>query len=529
MCSLKFTFSNWGSGRPYAINKPHGGTKDNACVVFDGQDVIFASEAERWSHHRHDREKPRIALEKFKQKAKISDDDLEKIVVDATEHIHHENHIYECFYQSGFKNSAVFINDGRGETECVTLAYIEEGKKPITFKKFPYEQSICGLYHKASRIIHKTPFGEGKMMGLSAYGSNNGRKYMHFDEQTKTLFSDKELLKNDLRAFLGDEHLQGKDVMLAKDVAFTVQKNFEDVVVGLIKYLKEILEEKGIQTDNLCLSGGGILNCPANSRIVDLGYFKHYYASPQPSDGCAESIGASFKEMQKRGISLRSKRLESAYLGLHYVAEDVEGPRECLIEPYLTISKELASSAVIAWFQGCAEYGPRALGHRSFLADPSQRSMLESLNKIKGRENWRPLAPIVPEELFTKIFDVENTDMCEFMLRTLTIKEKWRPRLQAVCHVDGTTRPQLLKRKVNPQLYDLLMTWFDRTHVPCLVNTSLNINGFPIVETPYDLRCLQEEILYLNDVPNIVSIFVDENQFYDVSATRRNFPMIAVN
>lgn len=518
MEELQYTFSCGGSGRPYARTAaPDFRTKDNSCVVFNGTDVIFASESERWTKLRHDWHNPTVALKEFKRKTGITENEYPKrIYPQEVEHIHHENHIYEAFYQSGFRESAVFVNDGQGEEECVTLAYIEEGKKPITLKKFPKNQSICGLYHKASRIIHNNHFAEGKMMGLSAYGCDNGRKYTSFDEQAKTLNTDEKLLRQDLITIFGDKYQRNKDVMAAKDVAFTVQKNFEDAVVGMIKYLKQLLEERGIRTDNLCMSGGGILNCPANSRIVELGLFKHYYASPQPSDGCAESIGEAFKEFERRGAHLTSQKLESAYLGLNYTKEEFNYDKQRVSDPYLTLCQELKEGNVLAWFQGGAEYGPRALGHRSFLADPSSETMLDSLNKIKGREPWRPLAPIVPEELFTRVFEVENTDMCEFMLRTLKIKEKWRSRLKAVCHVDGTTRPQLLRREINPQLYNLLMFWFEQTHIPCLVNTSLNINGFPIVETPSDLECLHEEISYLTDVPNVTFLFVDGFPCYNL-------------
>ena len=143
--------------------------------------------------------------------------------------------------------------------------------------------------------------------------------------------------------------------------------------------------------------------------------------------------------------------------------------------------------------------------------------MLDEINRIKGREWWRPLAPVVPEELFGRLFDVNNVDMCEFMLRTLHIKEKWKNKLNAVWHVDGTTRPQLLKREVNPELYDLLMYYYRQTGIPCLINTSLNINGFPIVETPADFCDLIEEVGYVENVPTVKPVFVDRGSFYEVS------------
>ena len=518
MSSLRYIFSNSASGRPYARKElPAFRTKDNACVVFDGLDVVFASEAERWTKLRHEWRRPTSALKAFNEIMLEEGKTVpEEIVCDMNNHYHHENHIYECFYQSGFKEAAVFVNDGQGETECVTFAYVQEGKEPLILKNFPLCDSLCGIYHKAAHLIHDYQYAEGKLMGLSAYGKDNGKRYIGFDEQTKSIVANKNAVIEDIEAAFCEDSSKHKNVMLAKDIAYTVQKNFEDVVVALIKHLHECLEEKGIETDNLCMSGGGILNCPANSKVVDLKLFKNYYASPQPSDGCAESIGRAFKQMFTEGEQLESKKCKSAYLGIDYPIEDFVGRNQWLSNFNSELCDFLKGGKVIAWFQGGAEYGPRALGHRSFLADPTSSEMLDSLNKIKGREPWRPLAPVVPEELFDRIFEVENIDMCEFMLRTLTIKEKWRPRLQAVCHVDGTTRPQLLKKDVNPQLHSLLMRWFDETHCPCLVNTSLNINGFPMVETPEDFRSLQEELTFVKDVPEVVGCFVDGNNVYRI-------------
>ena len=521
MSDLKYVFSFRGSGRPYFRGKlsheliNNCRPKDSTLAVLDGTRVVYASEAERFTKVKHDYHPAIWNLEILKSHSNISmREDKAELSRD-----HHMHHIYEAFYQSGFKEAAVIVNDGKGTCcDCLTLAYVQEGEEPEIYLRLPDSDSPCLIYAKSASHIFNEHNTEGKLMGLAAYGVDNGKSYISWNAEKERIETHPELVEQeDLRV----DH-RTVDVLYFKDFAFTVQKNFEDTIVEVVKQFKNILDERGIKTENLCMSGGGVLNCPTNSRIVDLGFFKNYYASPQPSDGCAESIGRSFRNMFLSGEKLESQRLKSSYLGCEYELIELTSPIDPSPISASKICSHLREGGVIAWYQGGAEFGPRALGHRSFLADPSSPEMLDSLNRIKGREKWRPLAPIVPEELFSHIFDVDNTDMCEFMLRTLTIKEKWQPRLQAVCHVDGTTRPQLLKRDVNPELYDLLMFYFEQTHVPCLVNTSLNINGFPIVETPRDLCDLVEEVGYMEDVPLVMGIFVKNAKVWEVG--RMNSP-----
>ena len=433
---------------------------------------------------------------------------------------HHFNHIYEVFYQSGFQDSAIIVNDGMGNLDdCITLAYMKEGSEPLILKKFSNKDSLCNLYARCSGEIFDRENCEGKLMGLAAYGKNLSNDFAKWDVKSKKIIVDEDALLNEIdNIFSSKSNVSDvSDVMLAKDVAFTVQRNFEDVVAEVVLYFRELLNTKGISTANLCLSGGGILNCPTNSRIVELGLFDNYYASPQPCDGCAEAVGRFFRDFQAQGFCLESRRLGSAYLGAIYDHKELTRPYVTMDNPFETITKHLSSGVPVLWFQDGSEYGPRALGHRSFLADPTDKHMLDEINRIKGREWWRPLAPVVPEELFGRLFDVNNVDMCEFMLRTLHIKEKWKNKLNAVWHVDGTTRPQLLKREVNPELYDLLMYYYRQTGIPCLINTSLNINGFPIVETPADFCDLIEEVGYVENVPTVKPVFVDRGYFYEVS------------
>ena len=521
--NLRYIFSSPGLHRAYCsdyYDMIGYRTKDNACIVFDGHEIILASEAERFTKIKHDFGLPvQPLLLAFASSPNMSLADITEIRdgLLKQEHDHHECHMYEVFYQSGFEESAILVNDGCGDRDdSITLGYMRANKDPLILKKFPKCNSLCTLYAIAAYSTFSAEFSEGKFMGLAAYGKDNGRKYAWFDQKEGLIGTDYGLVKDDLRMLLRSMDGNPVDVMHAKDVAFTVQKNFEDVVVKVVQYFKNLLKEHGIETDNLCMSGGGILNCPTNSRIIDLGLFKHYYASPQPSDGCAESIGRAYKYFHMSGETIKPQRLKTPYLGLSYDGMKLLHPTRKFGDKYAQISAYLNSGGIVAWYQGGAEYGPRALGHRSFLADPTRKEMLDLLNKVKGREPWRPLAPIVPDRLFHIIFETKNTDMCEYMLRTLPIREKWRPRLQAVCHADGTTRPQLLKREMNPELYDLLMKYFESTGIPCLVNTSLNIKGFPIVETLRDLCDLQDEIVAMDEEVGLLVVLFYKDDCYEV-------------
>ena len=502
--------------------------------MLDGTKVVYASETERFSKKKHDWACGFMPLLAFKTYFCYSEP-FQLIPNEATSSgPHHEHHIYEAFYQSGFKDAAVLVNDGIGsEDDCITLGFMQEGSTPQILGKFSVGKagcaakkclvSPCGLYAFAAYSIFGSENAEGKLMGLAAYGKNNRHTYCCWNSANKcidykidALIGDiEQCFDSSIRACQKNHH---KDVMAARDIAATIQQNFEDTMVGVVHHFKQLLDAAGIQTRNLCLSGGGILNCPTNSKIVELGFFDNYYASPQPSDGCAESIGRAFYAMQESGEQLKSQRLQSAYLGAKYPINEFTQNFKQLKNPIAHITAHLKAGGVVAWYQDGAEYGPRALGHRSFLADPSAPGMLDALNTIKGREAWRPLAPVVPEQLFNRLFDAQNTNMCEFMLRTLPIKQKWQRRLQAVCHKDGSTRPQLLKRSTNPQLYNLLMAYFRETTVPCLVNTSLNINGFPIVETPRDLVDLAKEIALIEKpIPKVMTVLIENGNFYEAS------------
>jgi carbamoyltransferase len=271
-----------------------------------------------------------------------------------------------------------------------------------------------------------------------------------------------------------------------------------------------MLSRQGVLVDALCLSGGAALNCPANSRVCREGGFPRVFVEPNCDDG-GLSIGAALwvhhallggalmreepfgaAEVYGEGYS-RRRILEAVftYGGGLQVKECSEFAR--------VAAEDLAAGRVVAWFEGGAEMGPRALGHRTVLADPRPRMLSRRVNEVKGREQWRPLAPAVLEECAATYFDLPDGSDSPFMLFTADVLD---PTLTAVTHVDGSARVQTVTAE-NGRFYSLLRAFKGLTGVPVLLNTSMNGPGEPIVETPEEaiafLRRSGADVLYLEE------------------------------
>ena len=244
---LRYVFSNNGSGRPYYRGElVNYRTKDNACAVLDGTQVVFASETERFTKVKHDFRKPVWPFEAFTEYARDNDflDQLEHVSKDLILSNHHENHIYEAFYQSGFKDAAVIVNDGMGNLlDSVTLAYMREGNVPVILRKFSSRTSLCNIYAIASSYIFQNDNCEGKLMGLAGYGEDCGQEFISWNSQKEDVEIKPQLLREHLRSIFREIGEQQFDPMKAKDVAFTVQKNFEETIVEILKYFRSLLEE----------------------------------------------------------------------------------------------------------------------------------------------------------------------------------------------------------------------------------------------------------------------------------------------
>lgn len=440
----------------------------------------------------HDVNNKRQCVEKLKKKLKTNKD------LNILYYSHHMAHICDSLFQSGFKSAAALIVDGHGDQrDGVTLAHYKDGKINI-LKIYDFKKSLGNMYSAAAIVYSGLGmFSEGKLMGLSSYGQPNQPMPLHWVnndiecDYAKYIFDDKiqsaevactSFYKKNCYPYMDLLSKNEDNIMYFANFAASVQNCYNDIFINLAKYLKELTNE-----DNLILSGGCIQNCIANNLLVESGLFKNVFAGPAPHDaGCA--AGLAFYGAYINGENIDNNRLQTSFVGETYSDERILKASENMVVTEYSedvVINALKSNEIIAWFQGGSEIGPRALGHRSILANTSNReNMLIINNYIKHRENWRPLAPIILKEHFEDVFTTNNLDLTEFMLRTLIINEKWRKKLIAVCHVDNTTRPQCLSKNQNPELHSLLTRYYSRTGIPGIINTSFNDKGQPIIETP---------------------------------------------
>jgi carbamoyltransferase len=364
-------------------------------------------------------------------------------------------------------------------------------------------------------------------MGLAPYGKpvyldhllkviqsgSNGQfslsmDYFDFTSGTR-MFTEK------LEALLGNKPREKESELLAfhLDIAKSLQVLLQDIILEKSKYLHSITGE-----ENLCLAGGVALNCVANGYIFRNGPFKRLFVPPAANDAGGAQGAAAVAYCQLSGKKMITSPLTSTYLGASFSDKEIEivlkntslkgvsyqGRRGELLSE---TAKRLADGKVIGWFQGRAEFGPRALGSRSILADPRNPEMRDKINQmVKKRESFRPFAPVILEEKCTTYFELEHPS--PFMLETCSVKPFHD--LPAITHVDGSARVQTVNRRDNPMLADLLSAFEKITDCPILLNTSFNVRGEPIVNSPEDaLICFSVANL---DTLVIGDTLIDRNQ-----------------
>jgi len=435
---------------------------------------------------------------------------------------HHLAHAYSAFAVCPFDEGVVMVVDGVGSyssdikepgqlTESVNpLAresesyYKFKGSELETLKKewlqpcrgllsdeFFNMDGLGALYSRVSSYIFADWNKCGEVMGLAPYGRpDNFRRLLALkDGELHVPEWDAEF--NQPWMPDGQKKWEASPSMRHwEDLAWRVQHDAEEVLLARARWLRETTGAR-----NLCLAGGVALNCVANGRIVREAGFDNVWIQPASGDN-GISIGCAYYgrlAVQKKPRTFVMKR---ATLGVEYtddVARRAGNPllvtRTTFNGPGESICREtaklLADGKVFGWFQGPCEFGPRALGNRSILGDPRRPEMKDILNKrVKFRQAFRPFAPIVAYERAKDIFVGE--DESPFMLRAKQVRPEWKDRIPAIVHVDGTARVQTVRREQNERMYDLLMEFEKLTGVPVLVNTSFNIKGEPIVETPQD-------------------------------------------
>lgn len=399
---------------------------------------------------------------------------------------HHQQHCAASFYASGFESALGLVVDGSGDMDdAFTLFKCSRKDGIVELKKYAKKYSLGDFYFKAALSMGLGNNAEGKLMGLASYWKSDW-DYSNFDKETK------EMKQPDLYEWFKENNhypFAGclKDPIHYIRAAGEAQALFNNTLLDLTEYLKSFDPEE----ENLVISGGCMLNCSCNAEIEKQGLFKNIYCFPATNDA-GISLGAAYLNALDVAENKTTKRLEHVYLGVNYPRSksplrlrEIHYNRVEDINIDEVVDDLYNGNQVIAWFQGRSEAGPRALGHRSLLASPCMRENLDFINKeIKGREPFRPLAPIVLDKYYLDIFEDPNPEnLTPFMLKNVVIKEEWRHKIPAVCHIDNTARPQYLKREVNPELYDLIEAFYKKTGIPMLINTSLNGKGEPIVES----------------------------------------------
>ena len=423
---------------------------------------------------------------------------------------HHLAHAASTFYLSGFKKSNIITIDGRGETDATTLA-IGENKKIEVIKKYSYLNSLGDLWERFTYILGFTPHRhEGKVMGLAPYGKKlDSKGIIKFTKNGYSLETPQAYLtaikffvESIIKKYnLDQDTIRFNNLVTKKfgprrnpnerilqrhaDIAATIQSVYEKV---LIKLAVQLYELNGVE--NFSLAGGCALNCSANGRLFEEGFVKDVFIQPAANDA-GGSIGAALLAAQKEGQT-KLYKMSDAYWGPSY---DEEVTRKILIENQLKFeyfkdiagvcAELIAKKKIVGWFQGRMEIGPRALGNRSILADPTERKMKDIINlKVKHREPWRPFAPSLLYE-YTGEY-LENPYYSPFMLMSFKVKKEKVKEIPAVVHIDGSTRPQVLRREVNPLYYKMIKEFEKVKGVPCVLNTSFNDKEEPIVCSPQD-------------------------------------------
>ncbi len=516
------------------FTRSHDGS---AALIKDGKIVAFAEE-ERFTRYKHAFEQlPHRAIQSCLDKAGITSDEIDVLAIGWDYELkyrlrniefpdtdladlylpkdifkrkkepkvvivnHHLAHASLAYRLSKADKSAILVVDGQGEDSSISIWKGNDGEIEL-IQKYPLEASVGFFYESINKMIGFDYFDSGKTMGLSSYSQDSLEiteidtygsdvtfnlpnkiefrndcldEQMQFMDAWDKVYSKYGLKKSEQKnmnsAFYENEYL----------LAGTAQKNLERIMLKLVFIAKEI-----VGTDNICIAGGTTLNCNVNSIIKKSNIFKNVFVFPVTND-TGVSLGAALETSYNEG---GEKFYDfTPYLGPDFSDTEIE---DCLIRHKLhyakseNVAKEaakyLSEGKIIAWFQGRMEAGPRALGNRSIIANPTIKGMNDKVNNIKNRELWRPLAPSVLADYAEEIFD--DSFYSPYMLHTFNIKQDYLSRIPAVCHVDKSARPQMVKIDDNPLFYSLIDEFKNTTGVPIVLNTSLNGPGEPLICKP---------------------------------------------
>ncbi len=429
---------------------------------------------------------------------------------------HHMCHVAGSYYPSGFKDALLVSFDGMGEHETGVLATGIDGHIEIVQQSNTYPNSLGLVYSAITYFLGwKNHYDEGIIMGLAPFGDSSKKipgyhmtYYEVFEEilqetgdyTFKVDFSwldyyntrDKWVSEKFVAVF-GQKRNHGDAITEHhKNIAAAVQDRLEAVALG---QLRRARKQYGLK--KLCLSGGVALNCSMNGAILKSGIFDELYVQPASGDQ-GTTVGICYLTHQQRIKSFIPAKKPNAYLGSRFTSEEVlqvlQGKGAQFSKPDNVFKKTaelLEEGKIIGWFQGAAEFGPRALGNRSILCRPFPASMRDHLNlRVKFREEFRPFAPSVMREHAGEYFHINQES--PHMLMAVQAREETKDKIPATVHIDGSCRVQTVTEGDNLAFYRLLQAFKERTGVPVLLNTSFNVKGQPIVNSPAEaVDCFQ--------------------------------------
>jgi len=415
---------------------------------------------------------------------------------------HHLAHAASAFLVSPFEEAAILTSDGVGEWATTTCGF-GRGNQTHVQKEILFPDSL-GLFYSAVTTYLGFPAleGEGIVMGLAGYGEpvyldklkeivtvrSDGsfrldQKFFGFFNEGSRMYTSR-FVKT-----FGAPRLPGGEIEKRhSDMAASLQKLTEEILIRIARNL-----HTETKMSKLCLAGGLFLNCVANHKILEETPFKQVFIQPAAGDS-GGALGAAAYVYHDFLGNKRNYVMTDAALGPEFSVDQIirilrrEGLDFKEMEyPVLVqyIARKIAQGEIIGWFQGKMEFGPRALGHRSILADPRNPDMKDLLNsRVKHRESFRPYAPLVLEEKAGEYFDLK--DLSPFMLLASKVKAEKKTLIPSATHVDGTARVQTVNKDINPKLWQLVKEFEDITGIPSILNTSFNLRGEPIVCSPED-------------------------------------------
>lgn len=445
---------------------------------------------------------------------------------------HHEAHIASAFYPSPFQEAAVITIDGVGEWDTMTIAAAWDNDFEIR-KRITFPHSLGLLYSAFTYFTgFKVNSGEYKLMGLAPYGEPKYADLIkkelvdvrkdgsfrlnlgYFSYHTGLTMTDRRFEK-----LFGAPRRRPETSIrpIDMDLAASIQKVLEEIMQKIVRHARELVD-----SDNLCLAGGVALNCVANGKILKEQIFKNVWIQPAAGDA-GGALGSALAVWHKhlknpRQTDGRHDSQQGSFLGPSYSSEEIRSFLKERGIPFMEmpwpeqsrkVAELIAAGKVVGFFQGRMEFGPRALGGRSILGDARSSEMQSKMNlKIKFRESFRPFAPSMLEEHTAEYFDFHHPS--PYMLLVYDIREKYRNPLSdeemkrsgldklynvrsavpAITHVDYSARLHTVNRETNPRYYDVIDHFYRLTGCPIIINTSFNVRGEPIVESPQDAyRC----------------------------------------